>query len=175
MSQTPPSLATKATRSTKDYRKSKKNIAANFSLKNNFLFECLFCKKTFTKIVCYLKHINKHEMKQIHKCTVCKKIIIDDKSFREHFLENHSELLQSSNESEANNNVEPEKNMDNFYQQIPYSYYQQFPQITTPILSNYIIKPEPQAQSNSANINMSTFRQFFYYLLTLVIYFTIIR
>lgn len=146
-----------------DYRAFTKNTS-DFSLKNKYLFECLFCKGTFSRILSYLKHISKHEMKQIHKCTICKKIVVDDKHFREHLLEKHREYVelyveggsggsnkQQQSKSEINNNFTQKANnseMDNFYQ-IPYSYYPQFPQIATPILSNYIPSIPPQTSSNN--------------------------
>jgi hypothetical protein len=128
---------------------------SDFSLKNKLLFECLFCKETFAKILSYLNHISKHEMKQIHKCTICKKIVVEDKHFHDHLLEKHSELvdirvIKKPSKVEVNNNRE----MDNFYHQLPYSYYQQFPQITTPILSNYIPAIQ-QAQNNGNNSNVA--------------------
>lgn len=140
MSQTSSSL----TRQTEDYHRSTKAVT-DFSLKNKFLFECLFCKGTFKKFLSYLKHISKHEMKQIHKCTICKKIVIEDKNFREHLFEKHREFIKLSNKSEEVNQNNNNTDMDNFYHQIPYSYYQQFPQITTPILPNYMIKTEQQS------------------------------
>ncbi|XP_070497095.1 zinc finger protein ZFP2-like isoform X2 [Chironomus tepperi] len=146
---------------TEDYRAYTKNTS-DFSLKNKFLFECLFCKGTFTRILSYLKHISKHEMKQIHKCTICKKIVVDDKHFREHLLDKHREVVElhvegggsKQSKSEINNNFAQKTNnseMDNFYHQLPYSYYQQFPQIATPILSNYI-PALPQTSSNNQAI-----------------------
>lgn len=135
---------------------------SDFALKNKLLFECLFCKEQFASILSYLNHISKHEMKQIHKCTICKKIVIDDKHFHDHLLGKHREFVdirveKNTHKSEVNNNLAQKANsaeMDNFYHQLPYSYYQQFPQITTPILSNYI-PPAPQAQSNNSNIAMA--------------------
>lgn len=139
----------------------------DFSLKNKLLFECLFCKATFAKIVSYLKHISKHDMKQIHKCTICKKIVVEDSHFRDHLLEKHREFVvdirveggKKKSKSEINNNSAQKANtveMDNhFYHQLPYSYYQQFPQIATPILSNYI-PTIPQAQNNNNNNSNAT-------------------
>jgi hypothetical protein len=135
-------------------------IIADFSLKNKLLFECLFCKETFAKISCYLNHISKHEMKQIHKCTICKKIVIEDKHFHDHLLEKHREFvdLKKPPKDEVNNNTDCEQKasngeMDNFYHQLPYPYYQQFPQIGTPMITNYIPAIPQQAQNN-ANIVM---------------------
>lgn len=154
---------------TEDYRTYTKNTS-DFSLKNKFLFECLFCKGTFTRILSYLKHISKHEMKQIHKCTICKKIVVDDKHFREHLLDKHRDEVElhvegassKQSKSEINNNFAQKTNsseMDNFYHQIPYSYYQQFPQIATPILSNYI----PALPQTSSNNNQAIGMFFYFY------------
>lgn len=148
---------------------SSSKLNENLSLKNNLSFVCLFCSESFPKIVAYFKHIRKHDMKQIHKCSICKKIVIDDEQFREHLFVKHKELIdypnilnsgniekedidkQEQQEIHYNHNTTFAKvqsgtaqKMEGFYQnlsKLSYNYYHQFQQL--PLAATQTLGPPP--------------------------------
>lgn len=149
---------------------SSSKLNENLSLKNNLSFVCLFCSESFPKIVAYFKHIRKHDMKQIHKCSICKKIVIDDEQFREHLFVKHKELIDYPNIINSGN-IEKEdidkqeqqeihynhhnttfakvqsgtaQKMEGFYQnlsKLSYNYYHQFQQL--PLAATQTLGPPP--------------------------------
>lgn len=147
---------------------SNSKLHENLSLKNNLSFVCLFCSESFPKIVAYFKHIRKHDMKQIHKCSICKKIVIDDEQFREHLFVKHKELIDYPNIINSGN-IEKEdfekqeqetqhyshntfakvqsgtaQKMEGFYQnlsKLSYNYYHQFQQL--PLAATQTLGPPP--------------------------------
>lgn len=86
--------------------------AANFGLKGGYSFVCLFCQESFPKLLAYLKHNRKHDMKQVHKCSICNRVVTGDENYKLHFEEKHAELVDYRKGAKEAVDVKDESDFD---------------------------------------------------------------